>query len=398
MYYKTLFLLILLLCFGCAVVPKTEVGKFPPSERVIFYSDSGIENKVACVNFYKLIIESLAGKEAEQIVKGFISEGEKTLNQMRNEINVLDVLTKLQNKIEETDGTSKEGKENDNLKQIKENYPQLYSKLKKELQERRFNSKDEKIEQIKKEYLAFYQQFSLDMQALNYDLLKERREEIVSIIDRLGRKAKFRKIIDSSYGNDSGCQFDTTKEFMHIYDKMVENNYRDSRFYPHSKKRTWEVLISFLKSSGYIIHTMDKKKGIIKTQAKYFKPSARNKVEHTSAHLMEKDSTQLDINEYINQVAYTPAEKQGSWFTTRESLTIQVIPFSRTLTKVKVKLTIEACSDSEGWEVLISNKFTERSILDAIEEELLIEQRTSNFNNIPSVHSCDRPSLECSNL
>ena len=84
--------------------------------------------------------------------------------------------------------------------------------------------------------------------------------------------------------------------------------------------------------------------------------------------LLKKNSKKLNVNEHIDQIAYDPAEKQGSWLTSKEFLIIQVIPFSQTLTKVKIKFTIEACDDSEGWETLISNKFTERNILNSIEK------------------------------
>jgi len=341
MYYKKLFLLVFLLSLGCTLTPKTEVGETPRSERVIFYSSGGEENEIGCVNIQKLMSESLAAKEAENILKGFIAEGSDTLNQLKNEINVLEVLTKLQNKIEEIEDTSKEA------------------------------SEGKTMEQIKEKYIKFYQQFSLDSQALNYDFLKERREEITSIINRLGRKGKFKKIIDSSYRNTSGCQIDMTEEFMQIYDKMVENNYRDFRFYTYSKEKTWEVLIALLQSSGYIFQTTDKEKGIIKTQPVYFNPTERSTVTTIPSNLMKKDSAQLNVNEHIDLIAHTPLEKQVSWLTSKESLTIQVIPFSHTLTKVQVKFTIEACSDSEGWEVLISNKFTERNILNAIEKQLI---------------------------
>jgi len=370
MYYKTLFPLIFLLSLGCAQTPKTEVRETPSSERVIFYSADGKENEIGCVNIYKLMAESLAAKEAEKILKGFISEGSSTLNQLKNEISVLEVLTKLQNKIEEIEDTRKEEKENEKMKQIKKNYPQLYSKLKKEFLEKTFTTKDERIEQIKEEYLKFYQQFSLDSQALNYDLLQERREEIISIISRLGRKGKFKKVIDSIHGNTSGCQFEMTEEIMQIHDKMVENNYRDFKFYPWSKEKIWEGLIAFLKSSAYTFQNIDEGKGIIKTQPVYFNLSEQSTVTNTPSNLMKKDSTQLNIDEHINLIAYTPVEKQGSWLTSKESLTIQVIPFSKNLTKVKIKFTIEACDNSEGWEVLTSNKFTERNILNSLEKEL----------------------------
>jgi len=358
-----------LLFLGCALTPKTKVSETPPSERVIFYSADSKENEIGCVNVYKLMAESLAAKDAEKVLKGFISEGSRTLNQFKNEINVLEVLTNLQNKIEKIEDTREEGKENEKMENIKETYPQLYSKMKKEFLEKTF-TKDEKIEQIKEEYLKFYQQFSLDSQALNYDLLKERRDEIISIINRLGRKGKFKKIIDSSYGNTSGCQLDMTKEIMQIYDKMVENNYRDFRFYTCSKEKIWEVVITFLKSSGYTFQTIDEEKGIIKTQLVYFNLGKQSTVMDTHSNLIKKDSSQLNVNKHIDLIAYAPTEKQGSWLTSKESLTFQVIPFSQTLTKVKIKFTIEACDDSEGWEVLTSNKFTEGNILNSIEKEL----------------------------
>lgn len=379
---KTLFPLILLLSLGCALTPKTEVRETPPSERVIFYSADGKENEIGCVNIYELMAESLAAKEAEKVLKGFISEGSNTLNQLKNEINVWEVLAKLQNKIEEIEDISKEGKENDNLKRIKENYPQLYSQMKKEFLEKTLPTKDEKMEQIKEKYLKFYQQFSLDSQALNYDLLKERREETTGIINRLGRKGKFKKIIDSSYGNTTGCRIDMTEELIQIYDKMVENNYRDFKFYTCSKAKTWDVLIAFLKSSGYIFQTIDEEKGIVKTQPVYFNPGERSITTNTPTNLMKQDTAQIDVNKHIDLITYTPIEKQGSWLTSKEFLTIQVIPFSQTLTKVKIKFTIEACSDSEGWEVLTSNKFTERNILNSIEKQLLAKHYISVSKNI----------------
>jgi len=368
MNYKTLFLLVILLSLGCALTPKTEVRETSRSERVIFYSSGGKENEIGCVNIHTLMAESLAAKEAEKVLKGFISDGSDTLNQLKNEINVLEVLTKLQNKIEEIEDTSKEGKEN------------------------------EKMEQIKEKYIKFYQQFSLDSQALNYDLLKERREEIASIINRLGRKGKFKKIIDRSSGNTSGCQIDMTEEFMQIYDKMVENNYRDFRFYTCRKDKTWEVLIALLKSSGYTFQTTDEEKGIVKTQPLYFNPTERSTVMNIPSHLIKRDSAQSNVNEHIDLIAHTPIEKPVSWLTSKESLTIQVTSFSHTLTKVKVKFTIEACNDSEGWEVLISNKFTERNILNALEKQLLTKQYISTSKNTFSVHSCAQSSLERNNL
>jgi hypothetical protein len=374
MKYKTAFISTLFLFLGCALPLKTEVRETPRGERIIFYSDDGKEDEMGCVNIYKLMTESLAAKEAEKLLKGFISEGSHTLNQLKNEIRVLEFLTKLQNKIDEIEDTSKEGKENEEEKYIKETYPQLYSKLTKEFLEEPSLTKDEKMKQIKEDHLKFYQQFSLDLQALNYDHLKEQREEIVSIINRLGWKGKFRKIIDSSYGNTSGCQLDMTEDLMQIYNKVVENSFRDFRFYPCRKDKTWKVLITFLKSAGYIFQTIDEDKGIIKTQPVYFNPGERTTVTNTPSNLLKKDSAQLNANEHIDLITHIPAEKQGSWLTSKESLTIQVTPFSQNLTKVKIKLTIEACNDSEGWEVLISNKFTERNILNSLKKELLVKQ------------------------
>lgn len=390
MYYKILFPLIFLPLLGCAVIPKTEVRETPPDEIVIFYSDDGKANEIGCVNIYKLMTASLAAGKAEKVTKRFISEGSRTLDHLRNEINVLEVLTKLQNKIEEMEDTSGEYKEIEKMKYLKEMYPQLYPKLEKELQKDNFPDKDEKINQIKEEYLKFYQQFSLDIQALNYDLLKERREETASIINRLGRKGGFKKIIDSSNGDTSSCQLDMTEEFLNIYDKMVENNYQDFRFYPCSKDKTWEVLISFLKSSGHTFQTIDEEKGIIKTQPVYFKLGEQS--------TPTKDSAQTNLKEHIDLIAHTPPEKRGMWITSKESLAFQITPFSQTITKIKIRFTIAACDDSEGWEILTSNKLTERNILNSIEKELLARKYISIFKNIFPVYSCAQSSSEHNNL
>ena len=388
MYHKTLFLLIILLLWGCAAPPKTEVKKALPSEKVVFYSDSGKEKEIGCVNTYRLITESLAAKEAEKISKELITEGSNILEQLRKEMEILEVLTKLQKKIETIEDSSKEEKEQ--IDYLKENYPQLYPKLEKELQEGNLPDKDKKINQVKEKYFKFYRQFSLDIQALNYDLLKERREEAASIINRLGRKGKFKKIIDSSDGTTSSCRLDMTEEFIHIYDKMVENNYQDFRFYACSKEKAWEGLIAYLKSPGYTFQTIDEEKGIIKTKPVYFNLKKRSTV--------TKDSAHLDVNEHINHIAHTPQEKRGTWITSKESLTFQVIPFSQALTKIKIVFTIEACDDSEGWETLTSNKLTERNILNSIKKELLARKYISFFKNAFPVHSCVPSSLGYSNL
>jgi hypothetical protein len=75
MCHKTLFLLSILLLSGYAAPPKTEVKKAPPSEKVVFYSDSGKEKEIGCVNTYRLITQSLAAKEDEKISKGLITKG-----------------------------------------------------------------------------------------------------------------------------------------------------------------------------------------------------------------------------------------------------------------------------------------------------------------------------------
>lgn len=377
MYYKTLFPFILLLLVGCALIPKTEVRETPRSKKVVFYSDDSKANAIGCVNIYKLMTESLAARGTEKILKGFIAEGSSTLDRLRNEIDVLQVLAKLQNKIEEIADTGKEGKESEKMKRLKENYPQLYPKLKRELLEGTFPAKDEKMKQIKEDYLKFYRQFSLNLQELNYDLLKELQEETVSIINRLGRKGNFKKIIDSSNGNTANCQLDMTEEFMHIYDKMVENNYQDFRFHPCSKEKIWEVLIAFLESADYTFQTLDEENGIVKTQPVHFNLNERSTVTNALSKLREKDSAQLTVNEYIDLIAHAPAGKKRAWLISKESLTIQVIPFSQTLTKIKMKIAIEAFDDSEGWQVLISKKFAERSIFHAIEKELLAKQYLS---------------------
>ena len=377
MYYRTLFLLTILLLSGCAASPKTEMKKAPPGEKVIFYSDIGKEKEIGCVNIYRLVTQSLAAQEAEKISKGLITKGSHTLEQLRKEMEILEVLTKLQNKIETIEDSSQEEKEQ--VDYLKENYPQLYPKLEKELQAENLPDKDEKINQVKENYFKFYRQFSLDIQALNYDLLKERREETARIINRLGRKGKFRKIIDSSDSTTSSCRLDMTEEFLHIYNKMVKNNYRDFRFYTCSKEKVWEVLTAFLKSPGYTFQTIDEEKGIIKTKPVYFNLKKHSTVTQDSAH--------LDVNAHIYHVAHTPPEKRGTWITSKESLTFQVIPFSQALTKIKIEFIIEACDDSAGWETLTSNKFTERNILNSIEKKLLVKKYISIFKNTFPVHS-----------
>ena len=110
MYHKILFLLTILLS-GCTAVPKTEVTKAPPSEKVVFYSDIGKKKEIGCVNIYRLLTQSLAAKEAEKISKELITQGSHALELLRKEIETLEVLTKLKNKIETIEDTSKEFRE-----------------------------------------------------------------------------------------------------------------------------------------------------------------------------------------------------------------------------------------------------------------------------------------------
>jgi hypothetical protein len=353
---------------GCAsgAAGPLERGK---EQNVLFYSDRGAQGKVACVSVQTVVRDSLAGKEARDILERFLGEKEAALAEILGRVEEPTVLSKLIediNRFETLDYESREGE----TEKPKANYGELYQRFREELKERPERPEEVRLWEVKRDYLQFYDQLRSELTNLDFELKREGFAEILDVVSTMGRRRNLRKIVDSPASTpDESCLDDITPLVVKRCDARLRRGRGDFRFFFQAPEEIWPTLIGYLNNHHYGVRQADRDRGIVVTETTYVDVRGEERVRSMEQPLAEAKEDG-EIARYIDRVAIKPPLTGGVWFVVKETVRIEMVPVAESVTKVKVKLFIEACNSDHGWYTLKSKRRLENSILEGFQKRL----------------------------